>query len=53
MNKVPDEMDQRKITLEDGRYMIFYTFAPLGGIDSPRDSAQVPEVRADELDKGN
>jgi len=28
MNKEPEEINKRQIVLEDGRYMIFYTFAP-------------------------
>jgi hypothetical protein len=46
------EMNKRQIVLDDGRYLIFYSFGPLEGL-SPRDAVPMAETTADEPEKEN
>jgi hypothetical protein len=47
------EMNKRQIVLDDGRYLIFYTFGPSESL-SPRDAAvPIAEATADEREKEN
>lgn len=47
------EMNKRQIVLDDGRYLIFYTFGPSERL-RPRDAAvPMTETTADEPEKEN
>ena len=48
MSKVLEEMNKRQIVLEDGRYMIFYTFAPSDRLGPSSVAVLIPEVIPDE-----
>lgn len=48
MSKVLEEMNNRQIVLEDGRYMIFYTFAPSDRLGPSGPPIPIAEVTADE-----
>lgn len=40
------EMHKRRITLADGRYMIFYTFVEEGPREVVEDESEIPEPQA-------
>jgi hypothetical protein len=48
MSKVLEEMKKRQIVMEDGRYMIFYTFAPKDNLGPSILAVPVPEATPDE-----
>jgi hypothetical protein len=53
MSKALEEMNRQQIVLEDGRYMIFYTFAPSDCPGLWGAAVSVPEVRAAEAEEEN
>jgi hypothetical protein len=48
----PKAFKKEKITKEDGRYVIFYTFDEESGVDRPETSDQRPETRARSPERG-
>lgn len=53
MNKASEKMDQRQVVMEDGRYLIFFTFAPHDPPGSSRAAAPTPKVKPIEGAKEN
>lgn len=46
MNKVSEKMIKRQVVMADGRYLIFYTFAPPDFSGSSHHVDAVPEAKA-------
>lgn len=47
MSKAPEQMIKRQVVLADGRYLIFYTFAPADGLGSSHLAVPISEAEAD------
>lgn len=46
MIEAPKKTTKREIVLADGRYLIFYTFAPADRLGSSRFADPIPDARA-------
>lgn len=53
MSKVLEEMNKRQIVLEDGRYMILYTFTPSDRLGPSGAAVPIPEVTPDQPEEEN
>jgi hypothetical protein len=53
MSRASEEIKKREVVMADGRYLIFYTFAPFDRHGSPRTNVPIPEAKADKSDKEN